>query len=281
MNKSQMKYVLFIACAFLLSLLAGIPSARADSPTLPTPRAPTGGQLTFLPLIERNINSWPMVGANLERTSWTREEVRGNLSVEWYHPIEPFIPSKVQLIAENDKIYVSTARGLYAFYSANGSLAWVFPTEMPLGHSPTIAAAGGKNVAFVGGEDHKMYALDAQTGQPLAGYTPFQAGAGFETNPLVINNTIYAGNRDGNFYALDAVTGALKWNYATNGPVLFSAAYRNGVVYFASNDSYAYALDASSGALVWKSAKFPGAGFQAFWPVIYTEKASGKVYVIF
>ena len=32
------------------------------------------------------------------------------------------------------------------------------------------------------------------------------ACAGFETNPLVINNTIYAGNRDGYFYAFDAVT---------------------------------------------------------------------------
>jgi len=33
--------------------------------------------------------SWPMLAANPERTSWTPEEIRGNLSVEWYRPIEP------------------------------------------------------------------------------------------------------------------------------------------------------------------------------------------------
>jgi outer membrane protein assembly factor BamB len=107
------------------------------------------------------------------------------------------------------------------------------------------------------------------------------AGAGFETNPLVVNNTIYAGNRDGYFYALDAVTGSLKWRYQTNGPVLYSAAYKNGVVYFASNDAYAYALNASNGSLIWKSQKLPGAGFHSWWPVIYTEKTTGKDYVVF
>ena len=115
----------------------------------------------------------------------------------------------------------------------------------------------------------------------MPGYTAYDAGAGFETNPLVINNTVYAGNRDGSFYALDAVTGNLVWKYATNGPILFSAAYKNGVLYFASDDAHAYALNAADGSLVWKSQKFPGAGFQSFWPVLYTEKITGKDYVIF
>ena len=42
---------------------------------------------------------WPMAGANPERTSWTAEEVRGQLQPVWYKPFEPYISQKVQIIA--------------------------------------------------------------------------------------------------------------------------------------------------------------------------------------
>jgi outer membrane protein assembly factor BamB len=241
----------------------------------------------FLPLIGNTNGSsdpshdWPMLAANPQRTSWNLEEVRGNLNVDWYRPIEPYIPYKIQPIAANGKIYVSTARGLYTFNASDGELLWVYPTELPLGHSPTIANVNGRSVAFVGGYDRIIHAIDANSGEKITTYTPFEAAAGFETNPLVVNNIIYAGNRDGNFYAFDAVSGNLKWKYKTNGPILFSAAYKNGIVYFASNDARAYALNATNGSLVWKSAKLPGAGFHSYWPVVYTDKATGKDYVIY
>lgn len=226
-------------------------------------------------------DTWPMLAANPQRTSWTSEEVKGSLNVAWYKPIEPYIPYKVQPIAANNKIYVSTARGLYTFSADNGSLLWVYPTEVPLGHSPTIATVNGKSIAFVGGYDRVIHAIDANTGQSIAGYTPYVAGAGFETNPLVINNVIYAGNRDGYFYALNAITGVLVWRYETGDAIQYSAAYKDGVVYFASNDAYAYALNAGNGSPVWISDKLPGAGFHSFWPVVYTHPATGKDYVVF
>ena len=173
---------------------------------------------THLPAIvhtPETVNSWPMLAANPERTSWTPEEVRGSLSIDWYRPIEPYIPYKIQPIGANGKIYVSTARGLYAFNAANGNIDWVYPTELPLGHSPTIATVNGTSVAFVGGHDRKIHAVNALTGQPIAAYSSYEAGAGFDTNPLVIQDSytnnqpvIFAGNRDGYFYALDAVTGS-------------------------------------------------------------------------
>ncbi len=224
---------------------------------------------------------WYMVGANPQRTSWVSEEVRGDLNIAWYHPIEPYIPYKIQPIASNGKIYVSTARGLYAFNASDGALAWVFPTELPLGNAPTIATVNNKSVAFTPGYDHKIYAIDALTGASVTGYTPYEAGAGFETNPVVVNNTIYAGNRDGYFYALDAVTGSFKWKFQTNGPILYSPAFKNNTLYFASQDMFAYAVNATTGTQIWKSAKFPGAGFYSYWPVIYTHKSTNKDYVIF
>jgi outer membrane protein assembly factor BamB len=241
--------------------------------------------LFLLPLVLANTAQaqtsadWYMAGANPQRTSWVSEEVWG-LSTDWYRPIEPYIPYKIQPIAVNNKIYISTSKGLYAFNANTGSVDWVYATNIPLGHSPTIIQINGQWIAFVGSYDHTIHALDANTGQALNGYIPHIAEAGFETNPLVINNTIYAGNRDGYFYALDALTGALKWRYKTDGQILFSAAYFNNTVYFASMDNHAYALNANTGQLVWKKGPFPGSGFRSYWPVIF-DRGNGEVYISF
>lgn len=217
---------------------------------------------------------WPMAAANPQRTSWTPEEVRGRLQPAWYRPIEPYISPKTQVIAANDLLYISTARGLYALHTGTGAtgdageVAWVYPTELPLGHSPTIH----DGVAYVGGLDHRLHAIDGLTG---AGLWTFAARAGFQTNPLVVGDLVYAGNRDGTMYAIygdgHAQEGTLAWSYETGGPILFSAAYHDNTVYFASNDSHAYALNATTGALVWRSAKLPGSGFHSWWPVVHED----------
>jgi hypothetical protein len=204
---------------------------------------------------------WPMSGANPQRTSRTSEEVTGSLSPEWYRVIEPYIPAKAQLIAANGMLYVSTAQGLYALDAANGSQRWLYSTEFPLGNSPTIV----NGVAYVGGLDRRVHAIDANSGAKL--WAVEVAQAGFDTNPLVVNNIIMLGSRDGSFYALNT-DGSLKWKYTTAGPIHFSAAYQNGVVYFVSDDGYAYALNEANGSLVWKSAKLPNAGFSSWWPVV-------------
>jgi outer membrane protein assembly factor BamB len=54
-------------------------------------------------------------------------------------------------------------------------------------------------VAYVGGMDRKIHAINATTG---AGLWTFSGGGGFETNPLVVGDTLYAGNRDGKMYAI-------------------------------------------------------------------------------
>ncbi|WP_420631708.1 PQQ-binding-like beta-propeller repeat protein [Candidatus Leptofilum sp.] len=223
---------------------------------------------TAVTLVSAGSAEWPMVAANPQRTSWTPEEVGGQLRAEWYKPFEAFIPPHVQIIAANNTLYISTASGLYAIDSTTGAEKWVYATEMPLGHSPTIH----NGVAYVGGLDNKIHAIDVNSG---LGLWTFSGSGGFETNPLIIDDTLYAGSRDGNMYAITisgANTGQLDWSYQTGGPILYSAAYNNGTLYFASNDGFAYALNASNGSLVWKSAKLPGAGFYSYWPVIYEDK---------
>lgn len=210
---------------------------------------------------------WPMVAGNPQRTSWSSEEVSGQLQVAWYRPIEGYIPQNSQVIASGGLLYISTSTGLYALNAATGAVAWRFDTEMPLGNSPTVS--GG--VVYVGGYDRKLHAVNAQTGQHLWSYSG--AGAGYDTNPLVVEGKVFAGNRDGAMYAIGAhgtpQQGQLLWKYQTGDAIHISAAYNDGTIYFASNDNRAYALNASNGQLVWRSEILPGLQFHSYWPVIY------------
>ncbi len=237
-------------------------------------------QITSGDSIDSGGPDWTMVAANPQRTSWTSEEVSGDLHVEWYRPIEAYIPQHVQIITANGLLYISTARGLYALRANTGAVAWRYDTEMPLGNSPTVA----NGIVYVGGFDRKLHALDAIRGTHLWSFDGAQAG--YDTNPLVVDGKVILGNRDGSMYAIGAHgtvrQGQLIWKYATGGPIRFSAAYKNGIVYFASNDNYAYALDASDGTLAWKSQyKLSGDGFNSYWPVIFTEPVTRQDYVVF
>jgi len=214
----------------------------------------------------RYVDGWRMAGANPARTSWVTEEVKGKLAPQWYKPFDAYISQKVQVIAADGLLYIATSRGLYALDAETGDQRWIYPTELPLGHSPTVI----DGVAYVGCFDRRIHAVDARTGKGLWMSEP--AGAGFGTNPVVVDGRVYSGNRDGRVYCLDAKTGRSLWTFSTDGPVLFSCAYSDGTLYFASNDSHAYAVSAADGKLVWKSPKLPGAGFHSWWPVVYRDK---------
>ena len=219
------------------------------------------------PQVDSGAVNWPMAGANPQRTSWVPEGPQGQLEAAWAKPIEPYISQKVQIIGAEGKVFISTAGGLYALDANTGAEVWVYPTGMPLGHSPTYA----DGVLYVGGFDRRLHAINAANG---AGLWQFPAGAGFHTNPLVVNGKVYAGNRDGFFYAIhaqgSASAGELSWKFQTDGPIVFSAAYLDGVLYFTSNDSHAYALDAETGSLLWKT-KLAVRDFHSWWPVVYRD----------
>jgi outer membrane protein assembly factor BamB len=241
----------------------------------------------YVPLLQQPAAAvdvaWPMAGANPQRTSWTAANISGDLSLDWYRTITPYIPPRFQIIAANNTLYISSAKGLYALNASTGGQNWVFPTELPLGQSPTYASIGGENILFVGGHDHRLYAIKDSGSSYQLKWTfemginstldPGEIPSGYDTNPLVINNTVYMGNRNGYVYAVDAASGRLIWKFKTNGRIDFSiaASANNSIVYAVSNDTYAYALNAANGNLVWKSVKLPtGDGFQSWWPVVHT-----------
>ncbi len=204
-----------------------------------------------------------MAGANPQRSSWTSTTIPGNIATTWVKPIAPFVSHHVQVVAASGKVFVSTSSGLYAFEAETGNDVWIYPTELPLGHSPTF----DNGYLYVGGMDRKIHKVDANTGLSIWTYT---AEGGFYTSPIVLDGRVYAGNRDGSMYAIDSSTGSLIWKYQTGSQILQSAAFSDGTLYFASNDGFAYALSAFDGSLIWKSTeKLPSMGQYSWWPVIY------------
>lgn len=227
--------------------------------------------------VKAQVN-WPMAGANPERTSWTSTSLAGDIKTMWVKPITPYVSQHVQVIGAENKVFVSTADGLYAFDANTGQDLWKYPTQLPLGHSPTY----DNGYLYVGGLDKKLHKVSASTGQ---GVWTFTADGGFSSSPIVTGGKVYATNRDGALYAInDTATPSLAWKFPTGNQIAQSPAFKNGILYFASNDGYAYAVNAATGGEVWKSDsdpttstkdKFPSLGFYAWWPVIYQN------YVIF
>jgi hypothetical protein len=215
---------------------------------------------------------WSMAGANVQRTGYVTEEITGNMNPRWYRPIEPYISQNVQLIAWDGKIYVTTARGCTAFSRRNGDLLWVYPTELPLGHSPAIV----DGVVYVAGFDQVPVRHQRDDGRRAV-------EMGWGTAWGSIRRRWWSTARFISATATGICTasgrsatrneGQLVWSFPTGGPINYSAAYYNGRVYFASMDLHCYAVDAETGAQVWKSPKYQyTCGFQSIWPVVWAAK---------
>lgn len=71
------------------------------------------------------------------------------------------------------------------------------------------------------------------------------------SSPVISKNKLYAGSYDKNLYALDAATGKLLWSFSAEGEILSTPAVDADSVYFGSKDGKVYALDAATGKLKW------------------------------
>lgn len=159
-------------------------------------------------------------------------------------------------------------------YSAPGATAfhkvkWQFHTKGQILSSPAIAG----NTAYFGSNDHRLYAVDLESGEKK---WEFKTDGRVASSPAVANGAVYFLSYDSNFYAVDAASGSLKWKFKTEGerrfiakhlhgiepssePVpdpfdfyLSSPVVANGTVFFGSGDLNVYALDATNGAVKWK-----------------------------
>lgn len=100
------------------------------------------------------------------------------------------------------------------------------------------------------------------TAQPGERIWSFETGDAVESEPTVVNETVYVGSQDGYVYALDAETGDQQWRFETGVPAeeqrkasagVWGAPHVvDGTVYVGANDNHLYALDAATGEQRWR-----------------------------
>ena len=106
---SYLSLSLFIGFCSLILIFIGIRIAP-EVGAAPIGLGEESGDVVYLPIIQLSFPSgeWPMLAANPERTSFTTEEVWGNLKPVWYRPFEAYIPQKVQIIVQLGMINVQS-----------------------------------------------------------------------------------------------------------------------------------------------------------------------------
>jgi len=87
-------------------------------------------------------------------------------------------------------------------------LKWKFTTNGPVVSTPAVIGT----TAYVGSNDHYLYALDVATG---AVQWKFKTDSRVASSPAVSAGRVYFGSYDGNIYALVADTGRLAWKFST------------------------------------------------------------------
>jgi eukaryotic-like serine/threonine-protein kinase len=186
----------------------------------------------------------------------------------------------------NNAVYVTTFSGkVYAFDADRAIQKWSYPDNGKL-----ASIVGGAyyydNKIFFGCNDGKVYALNAEAGQPnsttSAWLTPFATKDKIWATPVASGNTLFIGSFDKNMYAINITDGTEKWRFPTQGAIINTPIVKDGVVFFGSFDRYFYAVNAQTGQLVWKS---PSAAEKWFWanPVlvnntVYAPNLDGKIY---
>jgi len=160
---------------------------------------------------------------------------------------------------------------------------WQFKTEGRIFGTPLIK----NNQIFIGSGDHKIYALDLDSGVQKWEFT---TGGEVRSSPRISGNLILCASADGYLYALDSESGKMQWKFGAEEEkryglwdyYLSSPEVDNDMIFWGSGDGHIYAIAASSGKLKWK---FKTGGIVHADPVISGDKVfvgsfDGNLYAL-
>ncbi|MGD8855838.1 MAG: PQQ-binding-like beta-propeller repeat protein [Chloroflexota bacterium] len=139
------------------------------------------------------------------------------------------------------------------------------------------------NTIFFGTADNMVFALDAETAQPVWS-APFKAAHSIWGQPAYIDGVVYVPSLDKTVYALDASDGSIIWETGVEGSVSDRVVSNSDLVYVGSFDGHAYALDSQSGEIRWSA---PAEATAAVWGapvyvdgVVYFADLEGNVFAV-
>lgn len=216
---------------------------------------------------------WPMLRQNSCRTAYTPDDPKGPYEPKWARGdlIYENILCWVEPIVADGRVYLGTGEGnIFALDRYTGKTVWKTALGWPVMHS--VAYHNGRIFTAVHGNWDGAFvtALDAATGKTI--WTTVTPPGGFWTSPLVVDGLVILGSRNGSLYAFNETDGQLRWNFISGGPILSSAAARDGRVYFAAEDMRAYCVQISDGKGIWRSEPLDGKTFRGYSPVIWKDK---------
>lgn len=203
----------------------------------------------------------------------------GSVSGHKYHQPKSYSPWEARTVMGGDAVYVPAGDlGLYALAAADGKVLW---NAKPTAFHATPAYDPTTGRVFAGGEDGKLHAFDAKTGNELGSYA---AGAPIRKSVLLAAAAAFVVTSAGELHKIDPVKLTKIWSYAAGSagqtPAAYSAAKER--VVFCTADLQVHAVGAADGKLAWKkkpSPRTPGYPFEfeGGWPVIAEQH--GIVFV--
>ena len=107
-------------------------------------------------------------------------------------------------------------------------------------------------------------------------------GIGFESTPIIADNTVFIGDPDGKFYAIDLTTGQEKWRKEFETGFVASAAYIDKLIYIGDYDGVLRAMEAATGKEVWtfKAEMQIDASPTAFGENLLVTSEDGTLYCV-
>jgi len=152
------------------------------------------------------------------------------------------------LLATPDTIYAPTAGDELVALDLNGNLRWKFQARGALWSTPVT----DKNCecVYVASMDHRIYALEAQSGNLL--WETDDLGGSIVGKPALSDEGIlYAGTFASEILAIDAQEGQILWRTPTNGWIWGGPTIVGDLLYFGDLAGYFYAVERSSGEIRW------------------------------
>jgi eukaryotic-like serine/threonine-protein kinase len=154
-----------------------------------------------------------------------------------------------------------------------GTLKWVFKTDGAVITSPAVS----DGTVYIGSEDSKLYALNAETGDKIWDYL---ATSWIESSAAVSKGTVYFGSNDGFLYAVKAADGKFLWDFKTIYPIRSAPAVAGNTVFFGADDYNLYAINANTGRRIWSAdTKAPVTSSPVVANgIVYAGSADGMTY---
>jgi outer membrane protein assembly factor BamB len=117
-----------------------------------------------------------------------------------------------------------------------------------------------------GNTDGNIYALDAKTGKLV--WSMFGGFGGFSASPVIAENMVFAGTRTGEFLAASLKSGKVLWRLSFPAPIRQTAAFADGRVFVTAEDLRVRCMDAANGTLLWTSEPLAGQSARDYYPII-------------